>query len=56
MRYIHSQLIKIYDDLFFRDIELQKCKTEKERNILKDRWSREDSTEKIANAIRSIRY
>lgn len=36
-----------------RTLELMACESEEARERLKDRWSQEDSAEKIADAIRS---
>ncbi len=41
------------DRMFFRKLELQECKSQKEKDILLDRWQREDSAREIADAIRS---
>ena len=41
------------DKIYFRNIELNNCKTQEEKNILLDRWNIHDSAEMIANSIRS---
>jgi len=44
----------LLDELEFRKYELEQCKTQKEKDVLLDRWQRQDSATEIANAIRSL--
>ena len=47
---------KMDELLFFRPLELEMCKTQEERERLKDRWAIKDAAEEISNAIRSTSY
>ncbi len=48
--YISNKL----DQMFLRDLELERCKTDEQKERLKDRWVIEDSAERIADAIHSV--
>ncbi len=50
---ISSKIQLMIDTELFRSEELKLCKTQEAKDKLLDRWSQEDSAEKIADAIRS---
>lgn len=50
---LELQIQIMNDKLFLRKEQFSRCKTQKEKDILLDRWVIEDSAEKISSAIRS---
>lgn len=48
---LYAEIRIMSDQLFFRQEDLKLCKTEEQRERLKDRWAIEDAADRIASAI-----